>query len=181
MVRDYTDYFRQLAIRHKDLLHDPTSETGDGPIGSMHFTKTSADEVLVALRTGIGFPCLCLELYDTVIEAESIAAIQEDNTGAFMIVDNPVNKNFSSEQAVFEKTERICREILQQIWQDHYSANAGCETPFDSFDFDKITITPVSRIFSGQSGFRVIFSFKPFNQLSLTDAPPAGTFLPPLI
>lgn len=178
MVSDYLNYFRQLAVSHKDLQHNPESETGDGPAGSMHFTKISALEVLSALPTAIGFPCMTLELYETETQSQIVSDIKLLTKGSFMIIDNPGSKSFLSEQICFEKTEKIILEILQKIWQDHYGSGVDeCQAPFKFFEFDKIEITPVSKVFSGQSGYRVVFDFELQNTIDITQAPEAGTFL----
>jgi len=176
-VTGYINYFRKMAIDHRDLQHDPTSETGDGPAGSMHFTKISSEEVLSALNTAIGFPCLTLELYDTQSDGESISPKLKPS-GAFMIIDNPDDASFPAQEACYEKTERIVWDILKHIWQDHFAPGVDeCEAPFKDFDFGKLSITPVGPIFSGQYGYRVIFDFELQNTIDLTAPPEEGTFL----
>lgn len=178
MVQDYINYFRSLAIFHKDLRHDPTSETGDGPIGSMHFTKISADFVLVALPKAMGFPAMTLELYVTEFESQNVADIKPKTKGSFMIIDNPASSSAEDEAAVFAKTERIVWDILKKIWQDHYGPGVNeCETPFRFFEFNNLIITTEHKVFSGQSGYRVIFDFELQNTLNITEPPEAGTFL----
>lgn len=178
MVSSYISYFRSLAIAHKDLQHNPASETGDGPVGSMHFTKISSDEVLKALRTDIGFPCMTLELYETVLQSQVVSEIRQLPRGAFMIIDNPASASSADEEAVFARTEKIVYDILKQIWKDHYGAGALCETPFVFFGFNNINITPVSKIFSGQSGYYVTFEFDQ-KTFDVTEPPENGTFLDP--
>lgn len=180
MVLDYINYFRNFAITHKDLQHNPDSETGDGPVGSMHFTKISSDQVLEALRTGIGFQCLCLELFEIETQSQMVADIKLRATGALMIVDNPESASFEAEQACFTKTEKTLFDLLKKIWQDMLGPNADeCHTPFEFFDFDKLSITPVSRVFSGQCGHRLVFSFIPKNSINITEPPEDGTFITP--
>lgn len=177
MVSDYINYFRNLAISHKDLQHNPDSETGDGPIGSMHFTKISGQQVLTALRTGIGFPLLCLELYETELKAESVADIKLLPQGAFMIVDNPKSSSAADNQLCYENSERILFDLLKQIWQDHYGENANCDTPFKSFSFNNNNIQVVTNAFSGQHGYRYIFDFELQNIYDIMAPPEPGTFL----
>jgi len=179
MVLDYINYFRSLAIAHKDLRHNPLSETGDGPVGSMHFTKVSPEQVLKALRTGIGFPCMAIELYDTQMESQVSSDIKPKTSGAFMIIDNPASQSAADEDAVFGKTERVTYDILKQIYQDVLSPGADdeCAAPFEFFEFDKLSITPVSRIFGGQSGYRTVFDFELKKTLNINVPPEAGTFL----
>lgn len=177
MTADYINYFRSLAVAHKDLLHDPLSEGADGPAGGSHFTTVSVDEVLSAFRSGIGFACLCLELYEIQTQSQSIEDIKLQPKGAFMVIDNPANTSFAEITACRVKTEAIVFDILKQIWQHHYAPGVdSCLAPFSFFDFNNITITPVGPIFSGQYGHRVVFDFELQNTVDITEAPADGTF-----
>lgn len=177
-VSEYIDYFRELAISHKDLQHDPLSETGDGAIGSMHFTKISAEQVLSALRSAAGYPLLTLELYETESTSEQVADVKLKPRGALMVIDNPASSSFPDEEACYLKTEQIVWDILKQVWQHHYAPDVdACEAPFKFFDFANIAITPVGPVFGGQHGYRVIFDFELQNNIDLTEAPAEGTFL----
>lgn len=178
MIADYINYFRQLAIAHKDLQHNPLSEGADGPAEGSHFTTVSVDEVLSALRSGIGFACLCLELYEIQTQSQSVEDIKLLPKGAFMVIDNPADISFAAITACRVKTEAIAFDLLKKIWQDHYAAGVDpCQAPFKFFDFDNITITPVGPIFSGQYGHRVVFDFELQQTVDITEAPAAGTFL----
>lgn len=179
MVQDYINYFRSLAIAHKDLQHNPASETGDGPVGSIHFTKTSPEQVLKALPSGIGFPVMAIELYETEMQSQAVSEIKPITHGGFMVVDTPVSASAADEDACFIKCEKIVYDILKKIYQDVCAPGVDeCQAPFKDFDFDKLSITPVSRIFSGrQSGYRVVFGMELQNELDITEPPEAGTFL----
>jgi hypothetical protein len=177
-VSEYINYFRELAVTHKDLQHNAASETGDGPSGSMHFTKISVEQVLAALNTAIGFPCLTLELYETTSESDIPQNIKLKPKGAFMVIDNPADGSFPEEQACYERTEKICWDLLKQIWQHHYAPGVDeCQAPFSFFDFGKIDITPVGPVFAGQHGYRVVFDFELQNTIDLSSPPDEGTFL----
>lgn len=176
-VTEYIDYFRQMAVSHKDLLHDPSSETGDGPAGSMHFMKISEQEVLSALNTAVGSPFMTIELYQTDGGGESQNPKLKPS-GAFMIMDTPADGSFPAQEACYEKTERIMFDILKKIWQDHFAPGIDeCQAPFKDFDFSKLSITPEGPAFSNQYGYRVIFEFELQNTIDLTEPPAAGAFL----
>ncbi len=177
MIADYINYFRSLAVAHKDLLHNPLSEGADGPAEGSHFTTVSVDEVLSALRSGISFPCICLELYEIQTQSQVVEDIKLLPKGAFMVIDNPADNSFAEITASRVKTEAIVFDILKQIWQHHYAPGVDtCLAPFNFFDFDKINITPVGPIFSGQYGHRVVFDFELQNTVDITEAPEAGVF-----
>ncbi len=176
-VTGYIDYFRQLAVSHKDLQHKPASETGDCLPGDMRFTKISVEQVLKGLHSKIGFPCLTLELYTTDTESEIVYEVKQKPRGAFMVVDHPENDTNAAEEKCYEIAETIVLQILKQIWQDHYGVGVNrCATPFKEFVYDKISITPVGPIFSNEHGWRVEFDFEFQNIIDITEAPEEGIF-----
>jgi len=177
MVTEYINYFRQLAIAHKDIRHNPLSETDEAPPASKHFTRIAIEEVLKGLRSAVGFPCLCLELYQNETSAENTISIKSLPSGAFMVIDHPENDSFAAEEAVMAKTERIVYELLQQIWQDHKPGSDICARPFKFFDFNKVLIEPVGPVFTGEYGYRVEFSFESQKPIDITKPPAEGTFL----
>ena len=176
MVNEYINYFRSLAISHKDLQHDPASETDSAPAASKHFTRIAIDEVLSGLKSAVGFPCLTLELYQVDTQSNGIS-VNPMPSGAFMIIDHPASDSFADEQSTYEKTERIVYELLQKIWQDHKPGSDICARPFSFFDFDKILIEPVGPVFNGEYGYRVTFNLELQKTIDITKPPAAGTFL----
>lgn len=164
-VASYVDYFRWIAENNSSLQHNPAGETGDGDQGSVHFTRWTADEILTGLRSKVGFPCLMLELYETDTRGDAFD-IDLRPQGAFSIIDRADN-NFDSEMAAFTNAESITREVLQQIWNDHYAQGADrCTSPLLNFDFEKLNISPVGPILDNCFGYRVLFSFRGVNNWS---------------
>jgi len=176
MVNDYINYFRSLAISHKDLKHDPLSDTGDSPSGEKHFTRISIEEVVKGMQSAVFFPCMTLELYENHTSAESAVNVKSQPSGAFMIIDHPGDDSFAAQQASYAKSEQIIYELLQRIYQDHKPGSNACSRPFKSFSFDKLEITPVGPVFQGEFGYRVEFNFELQNQINITNPPAAGTF-----
>lgn len=176
MINDYINYFRSLAISHKDLQHNPLSETGEADAASKHFTRIQVQEVIEGLSTQIGFPCLCLELYQTDSSEEGLS-VKMQPRGAFMIIDHPASDSFAAEQEVYAKTEKILFEILQKIHEDHKPGSDMCARPFRSFSFNKMEIIPVGPIFTGEHGYRVEFDFQLQNTIPITQPPAPGTFI----
>lgn len=175
MVNDYIDYFRQLAISHKDIRHN---ESPQARPAQKKFTRVTVDEILKGLRTAVGFPCLVLELYQTDSGGDNATAVKLQPKGAFMIVDHARSDNFNHQQEIYAKTEKILLEIIQQIYQDHRPGTGACARPFKKFGFNNLYIQPVGPIFSGlEYGFRCEFEFELQNQIDITQPPAAGTFV----
>ena len=178
-VTAYINFFRQLAIAHQGILHNPNSETqSDAPVGSKHFTKVSVDEVLTGLRTSVGWPCLMLELYETDTNAEIVYDIRKRPKGAFMVLVHPADQSIAEEENCYAVAESIVYDLLKQIWQVHYGVGMyGCTTPFKEFNFDKINITPVGPLFDREFGYRVEFDFEFQQDIDLAVAPAEGVFV----
>lgn len=175
-VTGYIDYFRQLAIAHRTLQHNPAGEFGDCDPGSMHFTKISVEEVLAALHSKIGSPALTLELFETELYSEIPYDIKQLPSGAFMVVVKPESDLFSDMQKCYEQAEEIILELLQQIWLDHYGIGVNrCKTPFQEFYFNN-QLTPVGPVFNTWYGYRFTFDFKFHNKVNLAQAPGTGIF-----
>ena len=179
-VSSYIDYFRQLAVQHKDIQHNIESETGDGPVGSKHFARWSSEEVVTGLRSSISFTpsALLLELYEVVTQSESPYDIKGQYKGAFTVLAHAAPEDIAAEIEAFELTESICYDLLAKIWQDHDGDNAQRDsTPFRYFDFANISIIPVSKLFDNEFGYRIEFGFE-FRQTRNISTPPiAGTFI----
>lgn len=174
-VQLYIDYFRQLAVHHHLLQHDPAAENGDG---TSHFARWSADEVVNGLRTKFGFPALLLEMYEITTQAEIAYDIKGDYHGAFTVVDEAMASNTTDEVLKLASTETIMFDFLKQIWQDHYGANIDrATTPFQYFHFDKVQIMPVGPLFDNVFGWRVEFSFDLRQKQNITTPPADGTFI----
>ena len=181
-VAEYTDYFRQLAVQHTDLRHNPLSETGDAPVGEKHFGRYGGEEVISGLRTKIAWPALLIEMYENKTSAENVFAVRSNYAGAFSIYASANPENTNEQEAAFILTERILYEILARIWQDHYGSDADeCARPFKSFDFASLNIVPVGPVFDRQFGWRCEFSFDFNNLKTITEAPAEGTFIIPEI
>lgn len=177
-VNSYVDYFRQLAVRHNLLRHNPDSETGDASASTMHFAKWNLNELIGSLRTKCSFPALLLELYETQANASIVYDIKLQAKGAITILQHVKEGDVRAEEPAYALTEKIMYDLLKQIWQDHYGENnSRCSSPFFKFDFNTLDITSTGKILQNEYGWRVEFSFQFQNAFDITVAPEAGIFL----
>ena len=176
-VTEYIDYFRQIAIHHADLQHDPAGETGDAEPGSVHFARWTADEVLTGLRSKVSFPALMLELYETNTKAEIEYDVRNNYTGAFSIVASALPGNFTSEIEAFAFAEKIMTDILQKIWADHYGSDISrCSTPFEYWNVE-YNITEFGPILNNEFGYRCEFGFNFRRDKKYSRPPVDGAFI----
>ena len=176
----YIGYFRGLAVKHKDLLHDPTSETPDGVPENKHFTRWGIEEAISGIAGTIGYPCLMLEIYEVLTQSEVVYDIKSNPSGAFSIIDHVEDKdNVQQQEEALLKTEKILYEILSKIYYDHYGADSDKTLkPFQDFNFDQLNIMSVGPIMSGNEyGWRCQFHFKQRLNTNITTPPAAGTFI----
>ncbi len=178
-LTNYIDYFRQKAVMHYLLKHNPASENGDTTGADKAFAKWNLDEIVTGLRTKIGKRCMLLELYETDTAAAVPYDIKEHTTGAFTIMQKvPTGGTTLQEEEAYDTSLKIARDILRSVWQDHYGPNKNkCKTPFYEFYFDKINIQATPMMFDGYFGYRVEFHFKLQSEMNFMTPPEEGTFL----
>ncbi|MFC4261908.1 hypothetical protein ACFOWM_03395 [Ferruginibacter yonginensis] len=177
-VNNYTDYFRQMAVKHKDLRHDPASETGDAPIGSKHFGRFGSEEVITGLKSKVDWPALLVEMYEWKSKSEQAYSVVGDYAGGFSVYATANPENLNEVQEAFTFTESIMQDVLAKIWQDHYGPDKDmCNSPFKLFDFNSLEVMPVGPVFDRQFGWRCTFSFIFNNLKKITTAPEPGTFI----
>lgn len=182
-VKSYINYFRTLAVIDEDIQHNPLSEDDDSGVYEKKFTRWSADEVVSGLRNAVGWPACLLEMFEITTRAEVPYDVKGIYQGAFTILDHATPDNTKEEVDALDRTERIYKNFLKMIYQDHYGKNKDrCTTPFAEFYFNNLVITPVGPLFQNEFGFRVEFTFKPINLLNIKEPPNYGTIeevLPP--
>jgi hypothetical protein len=175
-VDAYVDYFRQLAVHHVDLQHDPGSETGDADPESCHFARWTADEIISGLRTKVSFPALMLELYETNTTAETELDVRPNYAGAFSVVTSALPENHTSEVAAFSTSENIMTDMLQKIWDDHFGIGQfRCSTPFEYWNV-VYNITPFGPILNNEFGYRCEFTFNFKRDRKYSQPPAEGRF-----
>ena len=176
-IGKYIDYFRQLAIKHKNIQHDPTTETGDGDIEKKRFTTWSNEEVLSGLRTKISFPALLIELYENNLSSETVYDIRQRPKGSFTVLEHAATQDLSDQERAYTLAETIVYDLLKQIWQDTYGKDVDrCQTVFKQFRYN-INITPTGKLFQNEYGFYVEFDFDFQNDIDIRIAPDPGTFI----
>lgn len=177
-IQGYIDYFRQLAVTHKDIQHNIASETGDASPGEKRFSTWGIDQVVTGLRTKMGDPLLLLENYEIHTSGQNMHDVKAAYSGAFTVIGRAKVNNYADEVFQFAKCERIYKDILQKIWQEMYGADAEfCSTPFYSFQFHTLSIIPVGPLFDNSFGWRIEFSFNPKLSFNISTPPEPGTFI----
>lgn len=176
-VKLYINYFRNLAATHTKLQHGATLQTPNGPVVINCFARWNADEALTGLRSKITFPALLLEMYENETVSNSFYEVHERPKGAITVVASARPEDFASEEDAYELAECILRQLLQQIWADHYGPEVDRNTtPFREV-YLGFTIVPVGPLFDNQFGYRVEFNFEFHENNPITQAPPFGAFL----
>ena len=174
-VTTYVDYFRQLAVRHKELKHDPQTEIGKGNPKDKRFTTFGNNEVIAGLRTQVSFPALYIELYDESGNGENAYDIRQKPKGSFMVLEHAENGNFVDELRAYAVTEEIVYDILKQLYQDHAPGTDACVRPFKNFSWN-YEKTPTGKLFENEYGWYVQFDFEFNKTVDITAPPAAGTF-----
>ena len=172
MVSTYINYFRQLAVGHKDIKHDQLAEGNQGDPERKKFTTWGADEAITGLKTSVGFTALFLEMFELVTRGDNPFGVRGSYKGAISIFDRVAMDDFADQSNKAQTCYRILEEILRQIWQDHYGKDKNrCSTPFAKFNFNELDINYVGPLFDNVYGWRCEFSFEPLHTLNLQKAP----------
>ncbi|MGJ3236406.1 hypothetical protein [Marivirga sp.] len=119
----YTTAFRNLAIAHKDILHDPNSDKTNFArivLNRDPYLNSHAEirEFLTAIESTLATPFMLLQSYVVDYVAKNRDNKRKVMQGAFIILDKVEEDNFNNQEEVFDKTERIGEELLG--WLDNY-------------------------------------------------------------
>lgn len=175
-VSKYIDYFRQLAVKHKDLQHDTATETADGDIEKKRFAIWSNEEVISGLRTKISFPALLIEIYENNLSSETVYDVRQRPKGTFTVLEHAETNELAAIEPAYKKAETIVYDLLKRIWQDTYAPDVDrCQTVFKQFRYN-INITPTGKLFQNEYGYYVEFDFDFQNDIDIRIAPDADTF-----
>lgn len=175
---DYFEYFRQKAIRHKDIRHNPASETGNGPIGEKRFARISYEDFLGGLMTSCSFPALMIEQFEIVVSGHPEVP-EERYSGAFTVLDTADQESNKEIALAGDKTLGIVADILKDMFNDHLGPDAHpCASLFEDIDID-MNLMPVGPVLDSQFGWRCTFYFKMRKGLDITTPPAPGTFIDP--
>lgn len=181
ILNDYIGYFRNLAVTHSAIQHNPASESGDGPRGSMRFASYNASDVITKrLRTKVGFPALLTEIFEVDTAGSSVLDVKAGYIGALMVLDHAKSNDYADEIAKLASTELIIWQLINQMWQDHYGPDKSrCTSPFASISFNKLNVVAVGPLFDNEFGWRCEFQFQPKLPFDLKKPVLAGVFVNP--
>lgn len=175
-VTAYTEYFRQLAVSHKDLQHDINSESGNAGQRKKRFALFKTEELISGLSNDIGFPSLLLELYEIDLSNETVYDIRQSAKGGFMVVEHAKENDFADQLRAYATAEGIMYDIMKKIWMDHYGSNSDmCTRRFKQFRFNG-SIIPTGKVFDNEYGYYCQFGFDFQNSIDITQPPANGTF-----
>lgn len=177
-VLDYVNYFRQIAIAHKDIKHIAAAEDNNGGLGECKFVRWNTEEIVTGLRSSIGFPALALEMYEVATEANSIYDVKGNFKGAFSILIKANPNRYDEQIEALAQAETILMQCLQKIWADHYGIDAERQqTPFQYFDFEGIQIMSFGPTYDNIYGWRAEFNFNTRLINKIASQPAPGTFI----
>lgn len=161
-IATYINYFRQLAILHKLLRHNPLTETNQGSADERRFGWYNANDVLTGLRFQANWPALLVELYEEDITAPNTYDINGIYTGAFSVFARANINEPATELTAYQTAETIMQQIIHRLYQDHFGTGKNrCQTPFQYLYLDKASLMPVGPVFDNCFGWRFEFRFKP--------------------
>lgn len=175
---EYFNYWRQKAVRHKDLKHNPDSETGNGPSREKRFARISYEEFLTGLHSTCSFPALLAEQFEIVVNG-SVESPLEKYSGAITVLATADAESARQIAEASDITLKILTDCVKDMYNDHYGPDAPeCGGPFEHLDID-MNFMPVGPVLNGQFGWRCTFYFRMRSGLDITTPAEPGTFINP--
>lgn len=157
---NYISYFRDVAVRHKDILHDVLSEGQDGIPEACRFSIFSMDEVSRNLRTQIAEGVvLHLHLYDWQVTDNEAGDTRGQYHPGFLITEKAQPNNNLSEQQVYIHTERVVWGIINKMYLEMNNGEKDCAHFADVINFNTITVKPVGPLWDNRYGWWVEFKY----------------------
>jgi hypothetical protein len=167
MLQDFIDYFRQLAVKNKDLKHDPAAEKNDAKPGTAHFATQTYMETLTGSNSRIGYPILLVNIPAADFKGEPYN-IDKNSQSALTVLARAGDKSEAAKNIALAKAEKIMYDILSKIYRDHYGKDAErCGTPLEYFQFDGLTLDNVGPLQDNCYGWVVEFHFKQHSQFNI--------------
>jgi len=155
----YTNYFRQKAIAHPLLQHDPAAEDANAEAGKRRFTTFNMQQVANGLRSVIGDgPFLHLHIYDIRL-ADNGSAIKGGYTGGFLVTMKAEKENLSAIETAYNTCEAIALDIIGDMRIEHREDVNKCSFPFGEIYWSQATINAAGPIFTERYGWWVEFPF----------------------
>lgn len=156
----YRNYFRNLAIRHKEILHDPASEEEGAPATNRHFIQFNTDDVVNALSTAFGAgPCLALHDYEWNVKDNGAYAFAHEYKGSLLVIKKAIANDPVDTAAVKDLTETIMADVQAQMRVDQYNIAGSDGSPFKDIDWNKARTIPVGPMWDNCYGWYLEFSF----------------------
>lgn len=126
---DYSNFFLDVATRHRKLLHDPAGKSAFSTIvesaPNPFEQKTDIDNFLSSIRTTGKFPHLLLITFEATYNGVKDSFVKKVMDGAFIIIDKPDGKrDYQKINETLDSTEEIGEQILAAL--NAYAEENNC-------------------------------------------------------
>lgn len=159
-LADYEDYFIDIAIHHKQILHQDADY-------ERTFKRDSIDALITTMRSDLAVDkryALILENPEGNLGDGFSDNPRDYQRGAFWIIKNIAKGDIVADKAVRTEAKRICISVISKLRDDH---RKGIKTPFlKALDINSIQYHPVGPVLDNCVGYRCEFMFNEFIDLS---------------
>lgn len=168
MVTEYLDFFKNLAVLHPSIQHDPAPVTLDSKPEKIRFgTFWEADIFAKTPPSGITAegPCLTVHLLDGVLsDSSSHYDIRGKLSGGFVISERVTANDRAAEQAAYANCQEILFDFLVKLWKE---ATDFCG--LGAIDMNSIQFFQVGPLWDNRFGWWCKFDYS--HPLKLQDRP----------
>ncbi len=141
-------YFRNIAIKNKDILHTDERKS---------FFRMEVDEVLAGIRrTDCGYPMLIMEGFSANFSNPNSDNIMKQRNGGFILLDQISDiHDFEAKHNTWDKLEAIGDEILVKMLADKQSRQIPV---IRAFDITSVDASLISNEIGKTIGIRYLFT-----------------------
>lgn len=166
-IRNYENYFRNLAIKSKFIKHIAAAEKDDyGEKEKCRFVTFTSEEVIAGLRSKVSQDAsLFLELYTAKGYDNEAGDFRTSQSGRFLVCANKVTTLSDSVAynpiEILEHTETITWLLINRIIYDANQNGPSCDKPITGITLNNFyNIEPQWDIFDGRYGWLVEFTYQ---------------------
>ena len=161
-LKDYTEYFRQLAVSHYLIQHQVAAESADATDkGNCKFAMFDTDEVVTGLRSAIGDGyVLFVEAYTFRGKDNDMGDYRSRHQGSFLLAKKTKKFSIADKVDNMAACEGIVLDIMNKIVYDSTNGGTSCGCPFQHVSLNDFSCEPVMEIWDGRSGWVVNFNFE---------------------
>lgn len=166
-IKDYIQYFRNLAIKSKYIKHIEAAEKDDyQDKEKCRFITFTSEEMVIGLRSSLSQDVsIMLELYNLRGYDNEAGDFRANHNGRFLVCANKVTTLSDSiaynPVEILAHTEAVTWFLINRILYDAGQTGPACNRPLSGMSLASFyNIEPQWNVFQGKYGWLVEFNYQ---------------------